>query len=148
MEKTPPQGTGAHWEEPEQQIPTVKILVSPEHKGLTPVFGTSCPPKGLSGKIRELAFKFSEGKKSHWILLLFADRVDEIEESLKSLLTFNMHNPLKEMGLGTEIRPGGFFSRFGQHRADVRRQKRELFVLLGVGAGAVILNQVRKKRAA
>jgi hypothetical protein len=147
-EKTPPQGTGAHWIEPPQQIPTVKILVSTEHKGLTPVFGTSCPPKGLSGLIREFAFKFSEGRKLHWVLLLFADRVDVLEEGIKSILNLNAHNPLSEMGLGVELRRGAFFSRFGQNRTDVRRQKRELMVLLGLGAGAVIANQVRKRKAA
>jgi hypothetical protein len=148
MEKSPPQGTGAHWDEPEQQIPTVKILVSTEHKGLTPVFGTSCPPKGLSGAIREFAFKFSEGQKSHWMLLLFADRVDVIEEGLKSIFSLTAHNPLAEMGLGSEIRKGGFFTRFGQHRTDVRRQKRELMLILGLGAGAVLLNQVKRRKAA
>jgi hypothetical protein len=147
-EKAPAHGTGAHWDEPEQQIPTVKILVSPEHKGLTPVFGTSCPPKGLSGKIREFAFKFSEGRKSHWLLLLFADRVDVIEEGIKSIRNLTAHNPLGEMGLGSEFKRGGFFSRFGQNRADVRRQKRELVVLLGLGAGAILVSQVRKRKAA
>ncbi|MFL5815087.1 MAG: hypothetical protein ACJ763_16040 [Bdellovibrionia bacterium] len=147
-EKTPPNGTGAHWDEPEQQIPNVKILVSTEHKGLTPVFGTSCPPKGLSGMIREFAFKFSEGRKAHWLLLLAADRVDVFEEGIKSILTLSAHNPLSEMGLKTEFRRGGFFSRFGENRTDVRRQKRELFVILGLGAGAVLMNQARKRKAA
>jgi hypothetical protein len=32
-----------------------------EHKFLTPVFGTSCPPRGVSGALRKLAYrKFSE----------------------------------------------------------------------------------------
>ena len=148
-EKTPPHGTGAHWEEPEQQIPTVKILVSTEHKGLTPVFGTSCPLKGVSGWVRELAFKFSEGQKIHWLMLLVADRIDVLESSLESILTMNMHNPLSEMGLGSELkRKGGFTSRFGQHRADVKRQKRELMLLLGVGAGTYLLRKAISRKAA
>jgi hypothetical protein len=147
-EKSPPQGTGAHWDEPEQQIPTIKILVSTEHKALTPVFGTACPLKGLSGVIREFAFRFSEGKKAHWLLLLVADRVDVLEEGIKSILKLNVHNPLSEMGLAAELRRGGFFTRFGQHRADVRRQKRELIALLGLGAGAVLLSQAKKRKAA
>lgn len=147
-EKTPPNGTGAHWDEPQQQIPNIKILVSNEHKGLTPVFGTSCPLKGVSGMIREFAFRFSEGQKSHWLLLLMADRVDVFEEAIKSVLELKAHNPFSEMGLASEFRRGGFFSRFGQHRTDVRRQKRELMVLLGLGAGAVLLNQAKKRKAA
>jgi hypothetical protein len=147
-EKTPPQGTGAHWDEPEQQIPTTKILVSVEHAGLTPVFGTACPLKGLSGKIREFAFRFSEGRKLHWLLLLFADRVDVIEEAGRTLLKLDPHNPLSEMGLQTEFRRGGFFSRFGEGRSDVRRQKRELLLIAGIGAGAYLYRQAKARRAA
>jgi hypothetical protein len=148
-EKTPPNGTGAHWDEPEQQIPTVKILVSTEHKGLTPVFGTTCPPKGLSGLVRELAFKFSEGQKLHWMMLLMADRIDVFESSLASILQLNAHNPLSEMGLGSELkRKGGFTSRFGQHRSDVKRQGRELMLLLGVGAGTYLIRKAVMARKA
>src|SRR4051812_49130162 len=35
----------------EQQIPKFRIFKSTEHGKLTPVFGTSCPPHGLSGLI-------------------------------------------------------------------------------------------------
>src|SRR4051812_30031263 len=46
----------------EQQKPHFKIFKSTEHGRLTPVFGTSCPPRGLSGLIRDFAFNFSEGR--------------------------------------------------------------------------------------
>src|SRR5687767_9337143 len=38
-----------------QQVPRVKIHKSTEHARLTPVFGTTCPPRGLSGGLRDLA---------------------------------------------------------------------------------------------
>lgn len=151
MEKTPPHGTGAHWEEPERQIPTVKVFHSIEHKGLTPVFGTACPPKGLSGSIRDYAYTLSEGRKMHWALLLFADRVDVVESALQSLLQGRPHNPLAEMGLQAEFKRKAFQSRFGQHRSDVRRQKRELLLALGfggLGAGAYLARRAMGRRAA
>src|SRR4051812_22216628 len=36
----------------EQQLPRTKIHKSTEHARLTPVFGTSCPPAGVSGLLR------------------------------------------------------------------------------------------------
>src|SRR4051794_1377892 len=65
-----------------REIPKVEILVSTEHKRITPIFGTACPPHGLSGMLRRFAFKYSEGKKSHWLILLLADRVDVVESAL------------------------------------------------------------------
>src|SRR3954452_23206855 len=52
-EQFPPDLTGAHWEFPERQPEKWPRERSIEHKFLTPVFGTSCPPKGLSGVIRK-----------------------------------------------------------------------------------------------
>src|SRR5687768_9248679 len=48
--------TGAHWTFPERQQPLYKREKSTEHKFLTPVFGTVCPPRGLSGVIRRFAY--------------------------------------------------------------------------------------------
>lgn len=148
MEKAPPNGTGAHWDEPERQIPRVKILKSPEHQALTATFGTACPPRLLSGKIREFAYTFSEARKAHWMLLLFADRVDMIESALESLLTGRAHNPLSEMGLASELKDGAFRTRFGENRSDVRRQKRELLLVLGLGAGVALVAQAARRKAA
>src|SRR5829696_1643120 len=64
---------------PPRQEQRVRIHKSTEHPDLTPVFGTSCPPRGLSGKIRDAAYHFSEGRLAHWMLLLLADRVDVVE---------------------------------------------------------------------
>lgn len=136
-EKSPPGGTGAHWDEPEKQVPKIKVFVSPEHKGLTATFGTSCPPKGMSGLIRSYAYTLSEGKKMHWMLLLLADRVDVYESLVSDFLKLSPPNLIKETGIASEFRSGGFFSRFGNHRADIRRQALKLGVGLAIGAFVV-----------
>lgn len=128
---------------PERQVSHLRILKSTEHKELTPVFGTSCPLKGLSGMIREYAYTWSEGRKRHWLLLLLADRVDVIESGLGSVLRGTAHNPFKEAGFATEIRNGGFKTRFGQNRSDLNRFAKEAALLLGVGA--VVFMSLRKR---
>ena len=79
MERTPPRLEGVHWDEPEQQAQTVEVLVSIERPDITPVFGTTLPPSGLSGVIRRRAFRHSENNLRHWMMLLMADRVDVVE---------------------------------------------------------------------
>jgi hypothetical protein len=148
MERTPPRNVNVSWTEPERQEPRVRILKSPEHPRLTPVFGTAQPPKLLSGLIRRFAYTYSEGKKAHWLLLLLADRVDEVEESLKSVLTLSAHNPLKEMGLQAELKRHPFRSRFGQHRGDVRRQVIYLGLLSAVGGMVFMAIRRRRRRPA
>lgn len=66
----------------EWQIPHDKVHMSVEHPNLTPVFGTSCPPRGLSGSMRDYAYKFGEGTNRHWMTLIFADRVDILESTV------------------------------------------------------------------
>ncbi|HEX2120860.1 MAG TPA: hypothetical protein VHL59_04390 [Thermoanaerobaculia bacterium] len=68
-----------------RQVPNVKIHRSIEHPDLTPVFGTTCPPKGLSGKLRDFAYQYSEGRQLHWLTLMLADRVDVVEGMLEDL---------------------------------------------------------------
>lgn len=79
MERMPPREDDAHWEVPEAQAQTVEVLHSNERPGLTPVFGTAVPPSGLSGRIRRAAFRHSEGRLRHWMMLLLADRVNVVE---------------------------------------------------------------------
>lgn len=83
MERTPPRLPGVHWDRPAQQRRTVEILHSIERPGITPVFGTSVPPAGLSGWIRRRAFRRSESDLRHWTLLLLADRVNVAEGMLE-----------------------------------------------------------------
>lgn len=80
MEHSPPRLEGVHWDEPPPQQPvTVEVLHSIERPGITPVFGTSMPPHGVSGVLRRIAFRRAENDLRHWMLLLAADRVDVVE---------------------------------------------------------------------
>src|SRR3954469_17966736 len=49
-----------HYERPPQQPKNIEILKSIERPSISRVFGTSTPPKGLSGAIRRFAFRYSE----------------------------------------------------------------------------------------
>jgi hypothetical protein len=90
---------------------------------LTPVFGTSCPPKGVSGMLRKYAYqRFSEGRAAHWLILLAADRVDSVESNLRSYATLHPDNPITETGVLSEFKYHGISSRLGQKRTDVKHQ--------------------------
>jgi hypothetical protein len=93
-----------------RQIPRVKIHKSTEHGRLTPVFGTSCPPTGISGRMRDFAYHYSEGRMTRWLTLMAADRVNMIEDIFNDLMHARIPNIPKEMGLRAEIRynPRGF----------------------------------------
>jgi hypothetical protein len=114
--------TGAHWDFPERQDEKWPRERSVEHKFLTPVFGTSCPPKGLSGALRKYAYRYSEGRAAHWLILVAADRVDAWGHHLRSLLTLRPDNPVTETGVLSEFSRHGISSRFGQKRADLSHQ--------------------------
>jgi len=79
MEHMPPRLQGRRPMAPAQQPETVEILHSIERPDITPVFGTSVPPRGLSGWMRRRAFRRSESDVRHWMLLLAADRVNVVE---------------------------------------------------------------------
>lgn len=87
-----------------QQVPRVKIHKSTEHGRLTPVFGTSCPPRGLSGSMRDLAYRLSERRLSRWMTLIAADRVNVVEDVLSDLARLRIPNLVREMGLRSELR--------------------------------------------
>jgi hypothetical protein len=108
-DKAPELGGEDLYPDIEQQVPRVKIHKSTEHGRLTPVFGTSCPPTGLSGRIRDFAYQFSEGQLTHWMTLLLADRVNVVEDILGDLGQGRVPNIAKEMGLSAELKhnPGG-----------------------------------------
>ena len=104
MERTPPRFIRPHYEQPEQQRQTVKVFHSTERPGLTPVFGTSTPPSGVSGLIRAGAFRFSENDMRHWLMLLFADRVNVVEGIIDDLARGHVPNLFTEMGGPAEWR--------------------------------------------
>jgi len=127
-----PRENGAHWEFPERQPETWPRERSIEHAFLTPVFGTSCPPRGLSGVIRRLAYaRYSEGRAAHWLLLLGADRVDAIESHLRSFATLHPDNPVTETGVLSELSHHGVTSRAGRGRADLNHQVLDPVVVAG-----------------
>jgi hypothetical protein len=132
-EQWDPGATGAHWEFPERQVERYPREKSVEHRFLTPVFGTVCPPRGISGAIRRYAYRFSEARVAHWVLLMFADRLDVIESGVKAFLSGRPDNVLAERGLKTELTRHGIRSRFGRGRADVRHQPLDILLFAGAG---------------
>lgn len=103
-ERTPPRFIDVHWDAPEHQPRTVKVLHSTERPGLTPVFGTSTPPSGVSGLVRAGAYRFSENDLRRWLMLLFADRVNVVEGIIDDLAHGHVPNLFAEMGGPAEWR--------------------------------------------
>lgn len=145
-ERFDPDLGGAHWEFPERQPEKWPRERSVEHQFLTPVFGTSCPPKGLSGAIRKYAYGFSEARAAHWLLLLGADRVDAVEGHLASFLTLHPDNPVTQTGVLSEFSRHGVASRLGQKRADLSHQALDPFIVAAPWAAAAGLAYVGVKR--
>jgi hypothetical protein len=146
-ERFDPGASGAHWDFPERQEEKWPRERSIEHLQLTPVFGTSCPPKGLSGAIRKLSYaRYSEGRAAHWLLLLAADRVDAAESRVQSVLKLHPDNLLTETGVLSEFRRHGWSSRVGRSRADVKHQALDPLIVAGPTVVAAFL-AVRAVRA-
>lgn len=104
MERTQPRLDGVPARQPEHQPLSVEVFHSIERPGMTPVFGTSAPPSGLSGKLRGAAYQLSENDIRHWLMLLLADRVNVVEGLGEDLTRGRVPNVLAEMGLGAEWR--------------------------------------------
>ena len=146
-----PDLSGAHWEFPERQPEKWPRERSIEHKFLTPVFGTACPPRGLSGMMRRYAYRaFSEGRAAHWLLLLAADRVDALEHHAASLLSLRPDNPITETGILSEFSHHGMSSRLGQARADVKHHVLDPIIVGGpwVAAGGAAVRGLKTLRTA
>lgn len=108
------------WTRPSQQQPKVEVLQSIEHVRLPAVFGTSSPPRWLSGAMRRLAFTRSESNWAHWLLLMGADRVNMLEGLLQDFAQAKVPNIPKEMGI----------------RAEWQHNKKGLAIKIGVAAVA------------
>ena len=150
-ERFDPAASGAHWDFPERQPERWPRERSVEHEQLPPVFGTSCPPKGLSGVIRKLAYRrYSEGRAAHWLLLMAADRVDAGEEHLRSFATLRPDNPVTQTGVLSELKHRPIASRVGQKRADVLHQALDPAIVAGpwIAAGGLAYAGVRAIRRA
>ncbi|WP_349268936.1 hypothetical protein MPNTM1_04132 [Mycolicibacterium parafortuitum] len=113
---------GAHWEFPDRQQEITPRERSIEHRVLTPVFGTAQPLSGVSGAIRRYAYRYSEGRAAHWLILLLGDRVDVVESRITALLHGQPDNPVTEMGLTAELTRSGLHARAGRGRTDIKHQ--------------------------
>ena len=132
--------TGVHWPFPPRQPELSPRERSIEHEQLPPVFGTSVPLKGLSGRIRRHAYdRYSEARAAHWLLLMLGDRVDAIGSHVRSFGTLRPDNPISETGVLSEFRRHGFSSRFGVRRADRSHMWLDPIIVAGpwVLAGAI-----------
>ena len=124
---------------PEQQKSDYRVFQSIEHAHVTPVFGTSCPPSGLSGKIRGAAFKYSEAELAHWMLLMLADRVNVVEGLLSDVGRAKVPNWPRERGWDVRV----------QHRnPEVAPRKPMLIAAAGLGilAAAVLVTRASRNR--
>ena len=102
--RTDDEQKGYSWDRPTQQPINTEILHSNERPNVTAVFGTPQPPKGLSGKIRRYAFQFSENSYGHWLPLLLADRVDEIEGIVDDFKQGKVPNIFAERGWNAQLK--------------------------------------------
>ena len=93
---------GYSWERPPQQPASVEVLHSNERPNLSAVFGTSTPPAGLSGMIRRFAFNYSESSYGHWLPLMLADRVNEVEGVVEDFSSGHVPNVFAERGWNAE----------------------------------------------
>lgn len=130
MERKPARLEGVHWEHPAQQPQHVKVLCSVERPGITPIFGSTVPPRGLSGLLRGVAFRYSEGDLRHWLLLLAADRLHVGEGVIDDLLSGRVPNVPAEMGL----------------RAEWQHNPRGAVHKVGLVVGALALLYVMRRR--
>lgn len=103
-ERTPPRLANVHWDQPEQQHFDIKVFHSNERPDFTPLIGTSAPPSGLSGLLRAGAFRFSENDIRHWLILLFADRINMVEEIFEDLMKGHIPNFFAEAGWKGEFK--------------------------------------------
>ena len=151
-ERFDPTLTGAHWDYPDQQPEIWPRERSIEHQHLTPVFGTSTPPKGISGVLRRFAYRrFSEARAAHWLILIAADRVDAIESHLRSLLTLHPDNPITQTGVLSEFHHKPVASRVGKKRANLQHSWMDPIIVgapwaLAVGFTWFIAGRVVKLR--
>ena len=138
--------SGAHWDFPDRQAEHRPRERSIEHRQLTPVFGTSTPPRGLSGVLRRRAYaRYSEGRAAHWLILLAADRVDAWESHLRSFATLHPDNPITQTGILSERSRHGYSSRVGHKRVDLHHAWIDPIIVAGpwVAAGAGVIAAAR-----
>lgn len=134
-ERMPPRLDKVPWDRPEAQQPTVEILHSTERDGLTAVFGTPLPPSGFSGSLRRVAFRYSENDLRHWMLLLFADRVNMLEGFGDDLRRGHIPNLFAEAGGRAALR----------HDRAATLRKLAVIGVAAAGAGLYLWSRARQR---
>jgi hypothetical protein len=86
------------------QVPQDRVFLSTEHPNLTPVFGISSAPGGLSGLLRDYAYKYSEATNRHWMTLIAADRIDILENLIGDIFRGRPDNWVKEKGWTAKLK--------------------------------------------
>lgn len=86
------------------QVPSMDVYVSIEHPNRTPVFGETCPPKGLSGALRKYAYRYGEGTNRHWTTLILADRIDIFESLFGGVLEGRPDRYIQEKGWRANVK--------------------------------------------
>ncbi|RKG82685.1 hypothetical protein D7W79_01990 [Corallococcus exercitus] len=76
MMKEPRPMPNARFPPEPQQGPSAVPMHGRPNKQMPPVFGTATPLHGVSGLIRRAAYRKPDHYPSHWLLKMFADRVD------------------------------------------------------------------------
>jgi hypothetical protein len=104
MERRPPRLPGLHTDEPELQEAFCEVLHSSERPGLTPLFGSAQPPRGVSGWLRRIAFGYSENDLRHWLMLLAADRINMVEGLFSDVATGHIPRLYAEAGGRAELK--------------------------------------------
>ncbi|MXP42487.1 hypothetical protein GRI75_12635 [Altererythrobacter soli] len=120
-------GLSTDWQRPTQQRSDVEVLQSIEYKHFPAVYGTTVPPRGVSGAIRRAAFRWSESHWLHWLMLMGADRVNVVEGLVEDLARGKVPNVPAEMGARAEW----------EHNRQGFLTKAAVFA--GVSAGVVLL---------
>jgi hypothetical protein len=91
-----------NYKRPVQQEINIEKLHSNERPSVSAVFGTTCPPSGVSGMLRRYAFTFSEGQWRHWLTLILADRVNVVEGIVEDISKGIVPNIFAEKGWQAE----------------------------------------------
>ncbi|MET0916201.1 MAG: hypothetical protein ABWY81_08385 [Jiangellaceae bacterium] len=146
-ERFDPTFAGAHWEYPDRQPEKWPRERSVEHTQLPPVFGTTCPPKGLSGVVRKFSYaKYSEARAAHWLLLMAADRIDTLESTLRSFVTLRPDNPITQTGVLAEVKRHGVQSRLRHNRADVKHHWMDPIIVGAPWVGGIVVAYLLTRR--
>ena len=115
-ELRPPRAMGAaHWDVPEPQRTSRGSSISTT-RTLTPTYSSAVPERGVSGLLRNAAYRIPEYKPRRWMMLMLADRVDVIEHNLpKTALWLGGIGALAALYFA--LRPGSSAPRVVRERA-------------------------------